>query len=448
MTGIKYTTVNAQTFLVNALGEKGSPCTVFLGKKDRPFIRFIDERISATVNPTSLDICPGGAFDATGTVASQASSDPSSLPLRNLGFNTKNIVPNHAFIPTVSSLAIKDFTDYGENLGSQNLVCNKRSPFDAYYGPDDNQAHVTVTTENVAFLLQEMAGDTTGQSGIGVYKSIIAGDGGYKISGPTSVCLTFNGTYSVSAPSNAVVNWTTSEDLKVLSGNGTRSVTVGSTPIITGTSFIQASVVESCGTYKIVQPLIQPGFTAINADMTPCNGTYQGWNLNAIPNVANATNWQWTVDNPATLQCYFSSPNSAQTNADVSGGGGISVRYTDACGGVHKSGVTVYSNCITTASAVIFPNPSNSLINVAFNKLGEQPANSSIRTKSLAAIVIPESVELFSNSSTIPIWTVNQTNILSHNNKAVFDVKGLTPGFYYIHILFKDRKEFHTVQVF
>jgi len=126
----------------------------------------------------------------------------------------------------------------------------------------------------------------------------------------------------------------------------------------------------------------------------------------------------------------------------------VTVTYTDSCGGVHKDGVTIYSNCRATSSATIFPNPLSSVINVDFNTTPNQPTTLVLKTSSLAAVAIPESVKMFSNSSTIPIFTISKRAIRAHNNVAVFNVEGLKPGLYYVHILFKDHKESQTVQIY
>jgi len=437
--------------IVHTEGVSGTSCNVFHGVQFAGLAKA--DRYVSNTGPTSYDNCPGGSTDINKIIVTGATGSPLASGSKTPYFppNTfwSSNLSNHTFIPTTSALNVSGSNDLGEDLSSKNLVCLQRSPFRAYYAPLINEPHVTVTAGNVAFLMQELRQDTLGTTGIGVYgNTLAAGDGGYKITGPTSVCQSFSGTYSVSSPSTMIVNWTTSADLKVLSGNGTNSITVGSTSSAASSSFIQASIIGTCGSYSVKNSLTQPGFTAINTQTTACNGTYQGWSLNAVPNVTYATNWQWTVDNPAALQCYFSSPNQPSTNADVSGGGGVTVTYTDSCGGVHKDGVTIYSNCGATSSATIFPNPSSSVINVDFNTTPNQPTTSVLKTRSLAAVAIPESVKMFSNSSTVPIITISKRAIRAHNNVAVFNVEGLTPGLYYVHILFKDHKESQIVRIY
>ena len=446
--------INIKTDLYHAIvrteGVSGDNCKVFHANQLFGLVQ--SNKNVSNSGPTGYDNCPGGSTDinkiiVTGaTGRSEASGIVKPLFAPDIIWNAN--FSDHTFMPTVSALDVSGSNDLGEDLSAKNLVCLHRTPFRAYYAPLINESHVLVTANNVAFLMQELRQDTLGTTGIGVYGTTPAmGDGGYKITGPTSICQGFKGSYKVTSPNNMIVNWTTSGDLKIISGNGTRLVTISSTGSLVNASFIQASIIGTCGSYIVKNLLIQPGFTGINVQMTACNGTVQSWILDAIPNIKNATNWHWTVDNPASLNCYFSSPNQSNTYADVSGGGGVTVTFTDSCGGVHKDGVTIYSNCGHLSSAVIFPNPSKTIVNVDFNITGAQPTVLSSKIGSLTAIMIPESVQLFSSYSTNPIITVTNFNILAHNNVAIFNVKGFLPGFYYLHILFKDHKEFQTVQI-
>ncbi len=62
----------------------------------------------------------------------------------------------HSFIPTYSSLGIKDPSgDWSRSL-NRNLVCTRETPFDSYYAPRENQEHTSFTAESVSWMMQEL----------------------------------------------------------------------------------------------------------------------------------------------------------------------------------------------------------------------------------------------------------------------------------------------------
>lgn len=64
--------------------------------------------------------------------------------------------PAHAFIPTVSALALSGVELFHDVAGDPDLLT--RTPFDALYYPVENQEHVAITEENVVWFLTEIGG--------------------------------------------------------------------------------------------------------------------------------------------------------------------------------------------------------------------------------------------------------------------------------------------------
>ncbi len=231
--------------------------------------------------------------------------------------------------------------------------------------------------------------------------------------------------------------------------NGTNN-TAGSISTVTAT--IKTDCLDASGNNileSITQTLTRPGFSSFaNSPTGACSNGYQNWTLSPVATVAYTTNWQWTVDNPQTLNCSFSSPNSQNTNAYVSGGGGVTVTYTDQCGYKHSTGTTIYANCSKTSARTInlFPNPSSSVVKVNF---GTTAITASAAATSISADlhVIPESVELYTQTSSIAIAVRTKKQIVQDNNQAIFNLKGLIPGYYFVHVVYTDGIEIRTVQV-
>jgi len=158
-----------------------------------------------------------------------------------------------------------------------------------------------------------------------------------------------------------------------------------------------------------------------------------------------ANNWLWTVDPGFSGQAYIHSPSSSSTFIDVKGGGGVSVKYTDQCGETAKNGVTIYSSCFTSAvTANIYPNPTTSIVNVDFNL---KQSNSSANNPHLQAVLLPETVELFTGKTAKAISLQTKKDIIQNGNKAVFNVDQLAPGFYFIHINYQNNVIEKTIEV-
>ncbi len=127
-------------------------CQIFEGKIPTQFflgvpIGFYSQTISVS-GTLPYDNAPGGKLDVNKQIADGDT---------DYGDITTNY-PNHCFIPTISSLDIQT-TDLFYNVSAipnypypNNISI---TPFDAIYAPISNQDHVTVTTENIVWLVNE-----------------------------------------------------------------------------------------------------------------------------------------------------------------------------------------------------------------------------------------------------------------------------------------------------
>jgi len=188
----------------------------------------------------------------------------------------------------------------------------------------------------------------------------------FSISGPSLICGA-NTTYSIANLNcnNATITWSVSPGGIVNPSCTTCSQTT-LTKVSNGTITLSASISAACGTTP--PPLSQNitvGAPTVSISGSPtsfCSGTYQTWSLSANPS-SGGSNWYWYVSYlSAGSDIYIANPNSSSTFADVSGGGTISLSYTDLCGTTKKDGVTVYSNCYSFAMA---PNPATSTVTVS-----------------------------------------------------------------------------------
>lgn len=194
------------------------------------------------------------------------------------------------------------------------------------------------------------------------------------ISGPEVICTTAQ--YQLTdLPQDVAIVWEAQNGkIRIDNGQGTNRINVSY--LTSGIEVIKVTLTNMCGASVVITKTITIGTPIVDISYSQngyCNGSYQGWMLNASsPN--NVTSWYWSVDNPSSGSWYIDQPYSPNTYVSVSGGGGISVYATNSCG-TRRNGVTIWSNCYEYG-LVASPNPTtdNVTISVAEPKEGK-PAN-------------------------------------------------------------------------
>ncbi len=198
------------------------------------------------------------------------------------------------------------------------------------------------------------------------------------ISGPGTICNT--GQYQLNnVPNGVTISWQIQNgNLTITNGQGTPIINVSQ--LTSGTEIIKATLTNACGASVVLTIPVTvgvPTISSISSAMTgSCNGSYQQWQLSAS-STSSVASWLWTVDNPINNGWVIYSPNSASTIVAVSGGGGISVTATNACGVSSKSGVTIWSNC---HSLLATPNPATNNVLVAIEQQTESATGKGIAT--------------------------------------------------------------------
>ncbi len=149
-----------ESFLVDITGNVWAVPNEVSGRIFEGLIDFVllpAEEQSVTVSLTRpFDNAPGGWR------GSMAQMDSVEAPYGDI----VALHDNHAFIPTVSALALDTDDLFYDIVGDPNLL--DRTPFDAVYFPLENQEHVAITPENAAWFLDEIDPQTSGIAGGGV----------------------------------------------------------------------------------------------------------------------------------------------------------------------------------------------------------------------------------------------------------------------------------------
>ena len=157
-----------------------------------------------------LDAAPGGQFDIDALAASAGSN---ATLTRFLNAMT---IKKFDFIPTQSSLAISSTNDWYANVTGAST-----SAFDAYSVPTTNEGHVTLTSSNVVFAMNEIVNNiqlkcpnattwdgTSWSNGVPNEDTQVTFSGNYTSSSDLDAC-------SVSVTETAIVNFVSGHNLKV-----------------------------------------------------------------------------------------------------------------------------------------------------------------------------------------------------------------------------------------
>lgn len=174
-------------------------------------------------NRGSYDTSPGSVFDTQNVIFEEA------LPLSQHSFDNwlmelfieieRNInIKEHSFIPTKSALAYTGSNVLDEVIGNKNRVCTGETPFDNYFAPQANEEHITLTSENVAWLKAELDIIATN-----LPPTIYLEDTG--LLGTKTICANNTELYTFANCVFPNPTWSVSSNLQILSSTST-SVTV------------------------------------------------------------------------------------------------------------------------------------------------------------------------------------------------------------------------------
>ncbi len=125
------------------------------------YINFSHPRYTLNVNNNSIkgsmDVVPGGTFKTAKYIREAVSDGLSEAGVRQ---ETRDYIENHSFISTFSAIGhLNPNQNWGNPLNT-NLTCpsNKQTPFDSYYGTENNTEHTSFTKESIDWLFKELDG--------------------------------------------------------------------------------------------------------------------------------------------------------------------------------------------------------------------------------------------------------------------------------------------------
>ncbi|PQJ76687.1 hypothetical protein BTO16_12440 [Polaribacter glomeratus] len=195
------------------------------------------KKYSTPSSKGSYDIAPGGYFNAQSELANEAQGSSFFTIFgwnywRTLTTTAYVLDPTHSFIPTKSALAYTGSDVLDEVIGNKDRHCTGETPFDNYFAPEQNEPHITLTTENVAWLKAELDVDNTDKPLPIVYDT--------KMTGNISAVPGQNLTYSVTdIGENTTYDWFFDVDgytgtniggWRIISNNGNKIVAKAGSP--------------------------------------------------------------------------------------------------------------------------------------------------------------------------------------------------------------------------
>lgn len=428
-TKLKVVTIN-DSFLQNT----GGYGQTFSGKVSIPgflSITVIDGATSrSNANPRgTMDVVQGGTFDTQGIIKDQFTLELNSQVDSQ---EWRTYLKNHAFIPSVSSLAFKNPNFDWSTALNRNLVCdpnNKKIYFDSYFAPSSNEDHVKVTSENANWLIKEL-------QGIPQAPSFPVGN--TELSGIDKICVGQTSTYSFTdlckIPSG--VTWSVSSNLQIMSftntsvivnglfdGQGVLTATFQNGQTVTKNIWVGVPIIEDLSNSSFCQGggqreenSIQIGTNSevglSNYEWIICEDPTNSFCLNSI-GVS-------IIGNSNQSKAYFNVPSFANSIP-------IFVRAQNSCGWSEWLDVSRYAeNCTSTdlnctqcyRTALnkfkIYPNPSKNIVNIDLKDQKKQPEKD--------ATISGELYDLMGQS---------KSKVEIKDNKAFFSVLGLPEEFMY-----------------
>lgn len=223
---------------------------------------FIKCHVNSNTGMLPLDNAPGGVYDVN-----EFGIDPnmiaSQMPSFFNGYVTSSVLqPRFCFIPTVSSLAITNPSNYLTSNICATVNCLNNSGVQNYFAPQVNELHISYTQTSTNWILAQQDPTT---NCVKVCASNLT------ISGPNSFCTT-SGTYSITnLPTGATVSWSI---LPYLFGgwpSGAATINTPNSPTTTltkttdGVFILRATISNVCGVGTVqLQKQIAAGPPLIN----------------------------------------------------------------------------------------------------------------------------------------------------------------------------------------
>ena len=451
-------------FDFNTYGAQGAQNQIYLGR-----IRFekkllwigptiihnlINRSFNAPLEALPFDTYSGGRFnffDSKGDFVVD-------IPILSNLVNVVNAF--YGFIPVVSALDIKrnngqvNPTDYlkkyaGGTTPELALTSGfKNFIVDYNNGNPINNEHISFQARNGNWLAQEMQVNPSNPIYPNYNCSYICNPA-IIISGPDKMC-TNGSNYSVSLPNSLLPTWSviSGSTLVTMTNNSNSSITLTSNNY-SGTVVISATFGDATCGYKTITKTVSIGNNIANFKLTLinsyCDSSFRYYVLQPqnIPNQING--FSNFIPSSGIFTTPFNGTNNVifRTASNYTGTASFNILATNnGCGKfTYPFSIGSIKDCQSTQPArisattsiknyIVYPNPSNDIINIELLDQNAQPQKETV--------IIGELFDVFGQSK-------NKIEII--DNKAIMDVKSLPKGIYILKISIDGLEENHEVAV-
>ena len=395
----------------------------------------------------TMDVVQGGTFNTQGII-----KDEFTLALNDAvdSQEWRTYLPNHAFIPSVSSLAFKNPNFNWSIALNRNLVCdpnNKEIYFDTYFAPSNNEEHVFVSAENANWLIKELQGSPQAPH-FPIGKNAL--------SGPDFFCTNTIYSFDDICKIPSIPVWSVSGNIQIVNQTDYAVEVVKTNADAYGYAEITATFQNGQKLIKKVwigQPYVfgsnqTPAELEYFVDVTSCpveaqtlclgGDTYE--NRKTICVAGLDSNSQWEVVKLSGNFNWSRSNNVIYLNPYTLGQISFKVRVSNSCGFSNWANFTLnVNNCNsngflmrgeTSTTYMIYPNPSKDMVYIDLRDQNNVPEKN--------AIVYGELYDLMG-------YLKSKVEIIDH--KAVFSVSGLNKGIYVLKIYINGKEESHQIAV-
>uniref|UniRef100_UPI0025CE0DE8 T9SS type A sorting domain-containing protein n=1 Tax=Marivirga sp. TaxID=2018662 RepID=UPI0025CE0DE8 len=377
---------------------------------------FSTEKYITNINQNGAMDVTAGAYQPTGAEIHAQFLD---------GFNEKNLnivanshLDNHTFIPTVSALALENPDFNWSNALNRNLVCTGETPFDSYYAPENNQQHITPTTDNVAWIMEEINGNSQ-EPVVRLFQQDLAGS--------ERLCYNQLKTYSFGncKLGSPVTSWNTTTNLNIMSSSSSSITVKEGSSSFRGYKYITANFADGTSLTKKV-------YVGRPADPSPVQGSSDvvpnAWEYYSVPAQAEASSYNWVIPSGWSFHHTSSTTSNEVLLVTGSSSGYVRARANNACGNSNYRSkyVTVSGNdcgspvCYFTYS----PNPVEETLTVEM-----EPTNFDVLSN--------DKYQISLNNQYGKVVYEAESNSICHD----IDMKEMRKGMYRIKVSYKGKQQ-------
>jgi Putative serine esterase (DUF676) len=295
----------------------------------------------------SFDVAPGGYLKTAKLIKDDVEKGLSDAGLK---YDLISYIENHSFIPTFSALGHLQPNQNWANPLNYNLKCatSNLTPFDSYFGNENNTEHVSFTKEAANWLYEELAGNPQAPY-FPIQANVLTGD--------NIICENQQKTYTIAeickVPSpvkyndqngNPVNGWSVTGNLQIVSSTPYTVTVMG-----TSNSPSEGKIIATFQNRQKIEKPVHIGAPSVSTikigDTYDWVSTYSGSIGIGVAPDSTVTSYIWSVaydplDFPVT--CPAVNPRKAKFL------GGTTVGYVNSLATTSPNASIDYGNCVGT----------------------------------------------------------------------------------------------------